>query len=90
MASVVLAIGVAIYLTAEKVRDRREKKRVIKARALQDTLGEDLSITDDVMAQSQVEQLPAYHQDRLPPYHAVDKHLTLNTGKKLPVIDHGY
>ncbi|DAA78264.1 TPA_exp: Uncharacterized protein A8136_4240 [Trichophyton benhamiae CBS 112371] len=63
MAAIVLALGAAIYITAEKIQDHREKKRALKAKnATKQALLED---DDSVMV---TEDLPAYKTEKLPAY----------------------
>ncbi|KAM5449214.1 hypothetical protein MaudCBS49596_005039 [Microsporum audouinii] len=66
MAAVVLAIGAAIYFTAEKIHDHREKKRALKAKHP----SKHALLEDD----QTIEDLPAYHKEKLPAYDMVDQH----------------
>ncbi|KIX03764.1 uncharacterized protein Z518_07317 [Rhinocladiella mackenziei CBS 650.93] len=67
MVALILAVGAAIYFTAEKVRTHKEKKRASKAQeALQHGLVEPVSIIDDT---TPVGNPPPYHKGNLPPYH---------------------
>lgn len=69
MAAIVLALGAAIYITAEKIQGRREKERVLKAKnATKQALLKD---DDSVMA---VEDLPAYQTEKLPAYDFEQNH----------------
>ncbi|EFQ98212.1 hypothetical protein MGYG_01248 [Nannizzia gypsea CBS 118893] len=69
MAALVLALGAAIYITAEKIQDHREKKRALKAKnaSKQALLKDD----DSIMA---IEDLPAYQREKLPAYEFVEQH----------------
>ena len=70
MASIIIGIGAAIYVTAEKIHDRKEKKRALKAQAtLQHDFIEDVSLINDTKVRRQMETLPFYHQEPLPAYH---------------------
>ena len=70
MVVLILAVGAAIYFTAEKVRDRKEKKRALKAQeALRYGIVKSVSIIDDNAARLSMEHLPPYHKETLPPYH---------------------
>lgn len=63
MAAIVLALGAAIYITAEKIQDHREKKRALKAKNVtKQALLED---DDSVVV---TEDLPAYKTEKLPAY----------------------
>ncbi|KAG5208030.1 hypothetical protein GTR04_3398 [Trichophyton interdigitale] len=69
MAAIVLALGAAIYITAEKIQDHREKKRALKAKNA--TKQAHLKDDDSVMA---VEDLPAYQTEKLPAYDIQQHH----------------
>jgi hypothetical protein len=82
MASVVIAIGVAVYFTAEKVREHKEKKRAIKAQQATDHgVVEELSIAEDTADHLNNEDLPVYHKEGLPAYHMEDQHPAFRSEK---------
>jgi hypothetical protein len=83
MASVVIAIGVAVYFTAEKVREHKEKKRAIKAQQATDHgVVEELSIAEDTADHLNNEDLPVYHKEGLPAYHMEDQHPAFRSEKR--------
>jgi hypothetical protein len=83
MASIVVAIGVVIYISAAKVHESKEKKRALKAQgALERGLVEELSTIDDITDHLDNEHLQVSHKERLPPYHIEDQHLTFHTDKR--------
>jgi hypothetical protein len=84
MASVVIAIGIAVYYSTEKIRERKEKKRALKAQeALDRGLVEELSAVDDTTGHLiNNEDLPAYHKENLPPYRMQDQHRAFQTDKR--------
>jgi hypothetical protein len=85
MAALIVAVGAAIYFSAEKIHDHKEKKRALKAKeALQHGLVEEVSIIDGATVHDQMEPLPAYHKERLPAYHMEDQHPAFK-GKKQTV-----
>ncbi|KAK2867950.1 hypothetical protein FQN49_003302, partial [Arthroderma sp. PD_2] len=92
MAALIVAVGAAIYVTAEKILDHREKKRALKAKAaLQHGLVEDDSIVDGTTtAHGQMDELPAYHKENLPPYHLVDQHPALTPNNQIAGSSHRY
>ncbi|EFE44809.1 hypothetical protein TRV_00410 [Trichophyton verrucosum HKI 0517] len=80
MAAIVLALGAAIYITAEKIQDHREKKRALKAKnATKQAVLED---DDSVMA---ADDLPAYKTEKPPAYdfeqYQQQQHPTLASSK---------
>ena len=75
MAALIVAVGAAIVLTADKIHDHKEKKRALKAQEeLQRNLAEDVSIFDGTMIHHSMKNPPAYHEDNLPHYHKADQH----------------
>jgi len=83
MASIVVAIGFAIYISTAKIHERKERKRALKAQeALERGLVEELSTIDDAAGHLNNERLPVYHDARLPPYRIEDQHPTLHPGKR--------
>ncbi|KAF1811895.1 hypothetical protein P152DRAFT_458851 [Eremomyces bilateralis CBS 781.70] len=91
MASVVLVVGAAIYFTAEKVHERREKKRVLKAQEdLQYGVVEFDSITDNTTVHDETEPLPAYNKATLPPYHMEDQHPAFKSKKQSERSSHRF
>jgi hypothetical protein len=69
MASVVIAIGAIAYFTTEKVHERKQKKRALKAQeALDRGVVEELSAVDGTTDHSNNEDLPAYHKESLPAF----------------------
>lgn len=83
MASVVIAIGIAVFYSTEKIRERKEKKRALKAQeALDRGLVEELSTVDDTTGHLNDEHLPAYHKENLPPYGMQDQHRAYQTDKR--------
>jgi len=83
MASVVIAIGIAVYYSTEKIRERKEKKRALKAQETLDRgLVEELSTVDGATDHLNNENLPAYHKENLPPYHIEDQHPAFQTDKR--------
>jgi hypothetical protein len=82
MASVVLAIGIAIYVSAEKVHNSREKKRALKAlEASEHGSIEERSSIDDIPHQLNKETLSDYHVENSPPYQMEDQHPALRNDK---------
>jgi hypothetical protein len=86
MATLVLAIGVAIYFSAEKLHEHKKKKRALKAlEETQHGLIEERTPTDnDIDAHFASERPPVCEKDFLPPYPAADQHpaLRVKTGSK--------
>jgi hypothetical protein len=83
MASVVIAIGIAVYYSTEKIREHKEKKRALKTQqALNRGLVEELSTVDDTTGHLNNENLPVYHKESLPAYHMEDQHLAFHTDKR--------
>ena len=83
MASVIVAISVAIYISAVKVHDRKEKKRALKAQeVLQRGLVEELSSIDNTTGHLDNDHLPVYHKERVPPYHMEDQHPAFHNDKR--------
>lgn len=84
MASVVVALGFAVYFTAEKIHDRKKKKRALKAQAaLQNDSADEISTIDDATEDDQMEEnLPAYSKENLPPYRRVDQHPAFKTNRQ--------
>jgi hypothetical protein len=69
MVFVVLAVGAAVYFTAKKVQDRKEKKKAAKAQvARQHGAAQMVSNTGDNAVPRPMETLPPYQNDSLPPY----------------------
>jgi hypothetical protein len=76
MASIVFVISVAIYHSAEKVHEHKEKKRSRKAlEATQHGPGEELPPTEnDTDAQANSGNSPFYEKDDLLPYAVAAQH----------------
>jgi hypothetical protein len=82
MASLVVAIGAAIYLSVAKVHERKEKKRVLGNEQISTRgLVRVLSTMEDTTSHK-IGQSPAYHKERLPAYHEKDQHPALRTDKR--------
>jgi hypothetical protein len=83
MATLVLAIGVAIYYSAEKVHEHKEKRRSRKAlEATQHGPVQELSsIDNDEDIHTDSEHSPVYEKDVLPSYPGVAHHLALHVKK---------
>ena len=65
-----LAVGAAIYATAEKVHDHKKKKSTLKSQeAPRHGVAESVSIIDDKVVRGSMEHLPPYQKETLPPYH---------------------
>ncbi|KAK2760695.1 hypothetical protein FQN54_001930 [Arachnomyces sp. PD_36] len=80
---VVIAVGAGIYVAAEKIHDRKEKKRALKAQqALEQDSFEKDSVIADATEPGKMDELPAYHQENLPPYQRVDQHPASKAAKK--------
>ncbi|OAP61263.1 hypothetical protein AYL99_03464 [Fonsecaea erecta] len=82
MVGLVLAVGAAIYFTAEKVRDHKKKKQALKAAAASQQAPPYDSIAPaspmrNKAARRSVEQLPPYVFREPPPYQTKDQHLEL-------------
>jgi hypothetical protein len=83
MASVLVAVGVAIYYTVEKVHDRKEKKRALAAEeASKYGSVVEFSTTEGTAAHYGTDSLPAYHKEKLPAYAMMDQHPALKTKKQ--------
>jgi len=75
MASVVIAIGAIAYFTTEKVHERKQKKRALKAQeALDRGVVEELSAVDGTTDHSNDEDLPEYQMENQHPAFRNEKH----------------
>jgi len=73
-----ILLGVGIYVIVHKHKDRKEKKRALKAQeAGQHGPVREVSIIDKTSATGQMEDLPAYQNDKLPAYETVEQHPAL-------------
>jgi len=89
-AAVAVAIGAAIYLSAEKLHDRIERKRSFKAQeALERGFVEELSTIDDTAGHHNNEHVPIYQKERVPSYHTEDQHSAFHTNTP-SVCHHGF
>lgn len=79
MASVVIAIGVAVYFTTEKVREHKEKKRALKLQQASEHGPIEEITTGDLHDD---EHLPGYQKEVLPGYHMEDQHPALRNEKR--------
>ncbi|KAF3491497.1 uncharacterized protein GIQ15_01014 [Arthroderma uncinatum] len=90
MAALIVAVGAALYVTAEKIHDHREKKRALKAKEALRHGSEDDSIIDTATANDHMDNLPAYHKGNLPPYHMVDQHPGPTPNNQIAGSSHRY
>lgn len=83
MASVVIALSAAVYFTTEKIRERKQKKRELKAQqASNHGLIEQVAMVEGTAHPPDDEELPAYHQEGLPAYAMKDQHPAHRNGKR--------
>ncbi|KIW76129.1 hypothetical protein Z517_10874 [Fonsecaea pedrosoi CBS 271.37] len=84
MVALALALGAAIYFTAEKVRDHKKKKAALKDKDQQappyDSIPPSASALENRAARRSVDQLPQYVYSEPPPYHIKDP----SRGQKVP------
>ncbi|KAF2832162.1 hypothetical protein CC86DRAFT_366045 [Ophiobolus disseminans] len=75
MASLVFAVGVAIFIAVEKTIEHKKEKRSLREQeALERGLVEELSPSDDTTSRLNDEDLGVYHKEHLPSYHMKDRH----------------
>lgn len=83
MASVVIALSAAVYFTTEKIRERKQKKRELKARQVSEHgLVEDVATIDGAAPSHDDEDLPAYQKEGLPAYALKDQHPARREAKR--------
>jgi len=69
MAALVLALGVAIYVSVEKVLERKREKRILRAQETSEHgLVEELPTDDHTTSLLKDEHIQVYHQERNSPY----------------------
>lgn len=77
MASLVLAIGVAIYYGAEKIHEHKEKKRELHGPVVERSIS-----PDNDEANLDEENLPAYEKEWLPECPAPGEHPAVRSDKR--------
>jgi hypothetical protein len=76
MASAILLLGTALALTVDKVREHKAKKRALEI--------QEATLRDPIAGNEAIgrEQLPAYDEEGLPPYHAAETRSVDGTEKR--------
>jgi len=86
MAFLIVGSIAALVVGAEKLHEHRKAKRASKAQALllQHGSVQEISIVDDTTARHhhQMDDLPAYYKEKLPPYQVLDEHPAFRANKQ--------
>lgn len=85
MASVVIALSAVVYFTTDKIRQRKQKKRELRAQKISEYGSvEEVEPLNATFPSHDDEDLPAYHQEGLPAYAMKDQNPACRKEK------HGY
>jgi hypothetical protein len=77
-AVLIVAVGAAVYYSADKIHEKKEKKRTLKA---QRGVIQELYPADGAAGLQQMEDLPVYSKENLPIYHQEDQYPALKNGE---------